>query len=137
MNLLRERMPSPIGTLWLVTDGEALRALDFEDHEHRLHRLLRRHYGACTLTPGNGAGGFAIRLRAWFEGGLAAIDSIPVGTAGSPFQRLVSAALRRIPAAQRRPMGNSQRDPAVRQRAGRWGCRMGPIRWRSWCPAIG
>ena len=47
--LLLDRMPTPIGTMLLVTDGEGyLRALDWDDYEDRLHKLMHRYYGASA-----------------------------------------------------------------------------------------
>ncbi len=53
VQLTLERWSSPVAMLLLATDDKgALRALDFIDHEERLHRLLRTHYGAYTLQDG-------------------------------------------------------------------------------------
>ena len=95
MKLLLERVPSPLGTMLLVSDGEALRALDFADHEPRMHRLLRLHYGAYTIVPG--VTGLGQAVRAYFAGEPAALDALPVRTGGTPFQRQVWAELRLIP----------------------------------------
>jgi methylated-DNA-[protein]-cysteine S-methyltransferase len=97
MQLFRERVPSPIGTILLVSDGEALHALDFEDFEDRALRLLERYHGPCELVPGRAAG-VAERLAAYFAGELTALDAIPVQTGGTKFQRRVWRALRDIPA---------------------------------------
>ena len=97
MNLFLDRIPSPIGTILLVSDGQALCALDFEDCEERLHRLLRRYCGTYALAPGR-AGGTGECVAAYFGGHLTALDQIPVRVTGSEFQRRVWAALRRIPA---------------------------------------
>jgi methylated-DNA-[protein]-cysteine S-methyltransferase len=97
MRLFRERVPSPIGTILLVSDGEALHALDFEDFEDRALRLLQRYCGPCELVPGRAAGA-AERIAAYFSGELTALDAIPVKTGGSEFQRRVWSALRDIPA---------------------------------------
>ncbi len=97
MKLYLDRIPSPIGTVLLVSDGEALRGLDFEDYESRMHTLLRRQYGSYSLIPGDGTGGFGQRITAYFDGDLAALDSIPVRADGSEFQRRVWTALRTIP----------------------------------------
>src|SRR5215469_11645655 len=98
-----DRLESAIGTLLLIHDREGhMRALDFHDFESRMRRLLRFHYGA----EGND---FAIEDRAaptairraisdYFLGDLCAIDSIPVTTGGTSFQREVWAALRTIQA---------------------------------------
>jgi methylated-DNA-[protein]-cysteine S-methyltransferase len=100
--LYADRLESTIGTLLLIHDREGhLRALDFHDFEPRMRRLLRLHYGA----EGND---FALQDRAapapirraisdYFLGDLRAIDSIPVTTGGTAFQREVWAALRTIP----------------------------------------
>jgi methylated-DNA-[protein]-cysteine S-methyltransferase len=98
-NLLVEHLPTPIGVMLLVTDDrERLRALDWEDHEERMRRLLRLHYrSGWTLRPGSSKRVHAA-LEAYFAGHLGAIDDLPVETAGTPFQREVWAALRRIPA---------------------------------------
>ena len=42
MNFARDRLPTPIGILLLVFDEQdRLRALDWEDFEPRMRRLLR------------------------------------------------------------------------------------------------
>jgi methylated-DNA-[protein]-cysteine S-methyltransferase len=97
LKLQLDRIPSPIGTVLLVSDGEAVRALDFEDYEPRMHRLLRIHHGRYALTPGKGAGDFGRSIQAYFEGDLAALDRVPVRTEGTEFQQLVWVALRLIP----------------------------------------
>lgn len=99
MKLFLDRIPSPIGTILLVSDGEALRALDFDDCEDRLHRLLRRHCGMYTLTDERAPADAGRRVAAYFEGDLTALDTIPVRTGGSAFQRRVWVALRQIPPA--------------------------------------
>jgi len=46
MNFARDRLPTPIGILLLVFDEQdRLRALDWEDFESRMRRLLRLQYG--------------------------------------------------------------------------------------------
>ncbi|MBI3767649.1 MAG: methylated-DNA--[protein]-cysteine S-methyltransferase [Deltaproteobacteria bacterium] len=103
-----DRVDTPIGAMLLVTDRqERLRALDWADHEERMHRLLRRHYRGTgfALTPGATLASVRRPLDAYFAGELTAIDGIPVETGGTPFQRDVWAALRRIPAGQTRSYG--------------------------------
>jgi methylated-DNA-[protein]-cysteine S-methyltransferase len=101
--LYADRLDSAIGSLVLIHDREGrVRALDFHDADSRMRRLLRLHYGAEGL-------GFAIEDRAvpataresissYFSGDLSAINSIPVATEGTSFQRDVWAALRTIQA---------------------------------------
>jgi len=85
----------------LIHDSKGhLRALDFHDFEARMWRLLRRHCGedGVDVAVKSRKAPFAIRqaMAAYFAGDLTAIDGIPVDTAGTPFQRDVWSALRRI-----------------------------------------
>jgi O-6-methylguanine DNA methyltransferase len=98
MNLTLSQIASPIGTVLIVSDGEALRALDFEDYAPRMHELLRLHYGTYTLESASNAGALGRTMQAYFEGDLAAIEGVPVQTGGTEFQRQVWAELRLIPA---------------------------------------
>jgi O-6-methylguanine DNA methyltransferase len=96
MTLSLDRFASPVGDILLVFEGETLRALDFWDYEHRMHRLLRLHYGAVSLTEGAAPAVIRSPLAAFFDGDWAALDRIIVATGGTPFQRMVWAAVRRI-----------------------------------------
>jgi O-6-methylguanine DNA methyltransferase len=98
MRLQLDRLPSPIGTMLAVFDGDdRLRALDFDNHEPRLQRLLQRHYGTFDLAAGPAPTSIAEPLVAYFDGELEAIDAVPVATGGTPFQQQVWAALRTLP----------------------------------------
>jgi methylated-DNA-[protein]-cysteine S-methyltransferase len=79
-------------------DGN-LRAVDWKDYEERMLRLLRRHYGVSgfNLEPGENPYGFSDIIRRYFAGDLSALDTLPVKTEGTPFQREVWSALRGIP----------------------------------------
>ena len=95
-----DRIASPLGTLLVVCDDAGrLRALDFHDYEARMQRLLRVHYGerGFELVTGRAPAAVADALAAFFAGALHAIESIEVRTSGTPFQRRVWNALRRIP----------------------------------------
>jgi methylated-DNA-[protein]-cysteine S-methyltransferase len=95
-----ERVPTPSGTMLLVTDEqERLRALDWEDHEVRMHRLLRLHYGVqLTRLEANARVSNARRaVEAYYGGAVSAIDILHVKTGGTDFQREVWTALRAIP----------------------------------------
>jgi len=97
---LIDRLDTPIGEMLIVTDLEGyLRAVDWADYETRMNRLLRVHYGTngfsldSTRTPN----GVADAISKYFQGDLAAIDTLPVETGGTPFQKDVWRALRDIP----------------------------------------
>jgi methylated-DNA-[protein]-cysteine S-methyltransferase len=98
MNVLLDRLPTPIGTLLIVFDEEhRLRALDWEDYEQRMRRLLRLQYGSeIDLRDGSAPKSIRDPLNAYFAGDFSALDSIEVETGGTPFQRKLWAALRTI-----------------------------------------
>ncbi|MGH7212897.1 MAG: methylated-DNA--[protein]-cysteine S-methyltransferase [Acetobacteraceae bacterium] len=97
MRLTIARLPSPIGAMLLASDGDgALRALDFDDCEARLHRLLQLHYVRYALTMGRLPDAIVTALAAYFAGDLTAIEAIPVATGGTDFQRRVWGALRQL-----------------------------------------
>jgi methylated-DNA-[protein]-cysteine S-methyltransferase len=99
VRLQLDHFSSPVGTILLVHDEQgALRALDFEDYEARMHRLLRLHYGRVELTRASAPDRIITSLGAYFDGELGAPAAIVVETGGTPFQRSVWAALRKIPA---------------------------------------
>ncbi|TNC10794.1 methylated-DNA--[protein]-cysteine S-methyltransferase [Methylobacterium terricola] len=108
-------LPTPIGTMLLVFDEDAaLRALDWSDHEARMRRLLRLHYGtAFALNEVAPPPALAAPIAAYFAGDLRAIDGLSVRTNGTVFQREVWAALRAIPA------GTTVSYGALAQRLGR------------------
>jgi methylated-DNA-[protein]-cysteine S-methyltransferase len=96
-----ERVDTPTGAMLIVTDHEQnLRALDWEDHESRMMKLLRRYYGASAVRLCESARPSAAThaLAAYFDGDIEAVTDLPIATNGSDFQRTVWDALRTIPA---------------------------------------
>jgi methylated-DNA-[protein]-cysteine S-methyltransferase len=92
-----DRLATPIGEALLVADGLGrLRALDWADHEPRLVRLLRRHYGGVAVAPGAAPAEIRRALDAYFAGDMTALDTIQCATGGTAFQRAVWAGLRAI-----------------------------------------
>jgi O-6-methylguanine DNA methyltransferase len=100
LQLLLSQIPSPIGDIVLVSDGQTLRGLDFHDHEARLRTLLHRQYGAHSLAPAPDRTGATAALNAYFAGDLAALNTLSIATAGTEFQRDIWSALRLIPAGE-------------------------------------
>ena len=99
LQLLIDRMETPIGEMLIVADHDAnLRAVDWADHEARMRRLLRLHYGedGFRLEPARNPGGLTDAINSYFAGELIVIDTLPVQTGGTPFQRNVWHALRKI-----------------------------------------
>lgn len=97
--LILHRLGTPLGEALLVSDEcGRLRALDWADHEPRMRRLLRLHYGPdASPEAGPTPGAVTDALEAYFAGELARLNDITCATAGTPFQRMVWSALRDIP----------------------------------------
>jgi methylated-DNA-[protein]-cysteine S-methyltransferase len=96
---LIDRLPTPAGEMIVIADAEAnLRVIDWTEHEDRMKLLLDRQYGrgTYTLKPARDPGGLTSAMRRYFKGDLSVIDKLPVKTAGTPFQRSVWKALRKI-----------------------------------------
>ena len=106
------RFDTPLGEALVVFDDEGrVRAFDWTDHEQRTLTNLRRQYPyRVTLAPAKVPGPLKGRLEAYFGGQLDALDGIPCETGGTPFQRAVWAALRRIRAGQTRSYGEVARE---------------------------
>lgn len=99
MELLMDHVATPIGTVFVVSDGSRLRALDFQDYEPRMMRLLRaRHGDDARLIETDDPQGFSARLLAYLDGRFDAFDDVPTDPGGTAFQRRVWEALRTIPA---------------------------------------
>ena len=98
MKLLIDHVPSPLGTLLIVSDGENLCALDYRDFDERLRRLLRRRSGDdLQFTETDDPQGFSTNIRAYLDGQLDLIETVPVSAGGTSFQQRVWSALRQIP----------------------------------------
>jgi methylated-DNA-[protein]-cysteine S-methyltransferase len=100
LHLRVDRISTPLGEMAVVADAEGrLRAIDWSDHDDRLHRLFERHYGRgrYLLEPCRNPDGLTDAMMAYFGGDLTVIDDLPVATGGTEFQRIVWNELRRIP----------------------------------------
>jgi methylated-DNA-[protein]-cysteine S-methyltransferase len=94
-----DRLKTPIGVALLVTDADGVpRALDWEDYEPRMLKLLRLHYGAPVLREERAPDEIRAALSAYFKGDLDRLATIRWRVAGTPFQQKVWTALPKIPA---------------------------------------
>lgn len=98
--LLVDYIPSPIGKIVIVVDGDRLCSLDFEDYAERMMKLLRRRYADVLLKQVDDPHGFSSRIKKYFAGDYEGLRAIPVHTGGTPFQQQVWSALREIPVGQ-------------------------------------
>jgi methylated-DNA-[protein]-cysteine S-methyltransferase len=116
LTLLIDRVKTPIGELAIVADeGGKLRAVEWTEHDDRMHRSFRLHYGedGYALKKARNPAGLSAALRAYFDGELTAIDGLKVATGGTDFQKSVWKALRAI------PCGETISYAALAQRVGR------------------
>ena len=100
LRFLIDRIRTPVGDLAIVADEDgALRAVEWVEHDDRMRRSLRLHYGkdGYALKSARNPAGLSASLRAYFEGELSAIDGSKVATGGTEFQKSVWRALRAVP----------------------------------------
>jgi 6-O-methylguanine DNA methyltransferase, ribonuclease-like domain len=97
MKLWLDRINSAIGTVFIVSDGKSLCAIDFSDYEHRMRKLLSQRYAEYELVEQSNPQGFSDRLRAYFDRDFSALNDLPVNPGGTEFQQQVWQALRSIP----------------------------------------
>src|SRR5690349_10305984 len=79
--LLIDRIKTPIGELGIVADEDgAVRAVEWTDHDDRMHHSLRLHYGVdgYSLKAARNPAGLTRALHAYFDGELTAIDGLKV-----------------------------------------------------------
>lgn len=100
--LVIERIPTPIGETYSVTDEAGrLRAFAWVDHESRGIQQLRQQYGkSLGIVEGRGPADVRKAFTRYFEGDVHAIDDLECATNGTPFQQEVWNALLAIPAGQ-------------------------------------
>lgn len=100
ITVLRDELDTPVGRLIVLTDETgALFAAGWLDEHPRAVRGLSRfeddpRYRVSAAPRGGGA---SESLRAYFDGELSACNALSVARFGTPFQRVVWAALRAIP----------------------------------------
>src|SRR5579859_7440435 len=100
LHLLLDRIDTPLGELSVVADQQGnLRFTSWTDDEAHLLPSLEHHFGKdqFSISSGRNPGGLADAIARYFAGNLSAIDTLPVQTAGTPFQQQVWGALREIP----------------------------------------
>ena len=96
--LTLDTLPSPIGEIDVVTDGQGrLRVLEFHDEPQRLARALRLHHRDLTVSTGAASAAVRDGLAAYFAGALSALKTIPWTLGGTAFQHQVWNALVEIP----------------------------------------
>jgi methylated-DNA-[protein]-cysteine S-methyltransferase len=109
LHLFLDKIDTPLGELQLLADEAGnLRAIDWADHEERMRLLLSRQYRSTQITMERSQDPFSLAsaLKAYFAGDLERIESLPVATGGTPFQRRVWESLRSIPVGETTSYGS-------------------------------
>ncbi len=94
--LFIDRIEFELGQILVVTDGEALCAVDFSGYEQRMLKLLSRRYQSVQLVEQVNPQGFSQSISAYLAGDFGSIEGMPVRTGGTAFQQQVWLALRTI-----------------------------------------
>jgi methylated-DNA-[protein]-cysteine S-methyltransferase len=94
--LFIDRVEFALGQILVVTDGEAVCAVDFLDYEQRMMTLLVQRYSSIELVEKVNPQGVSDRISAYLAGDFSSLDEIPVKTGGTAFQQQVWLALRQI-----------------------------------------
>ena len=105
--ILIDEIASPIGRIVIAARDGRLCALEFG--RARVVREMLKRYGRTPLVRTRNPFGFSDRVRAYLAGEVTAVDRIPVDTGGTPFQRSVWQALRRIRPGRTRSYGELAR----------------------------
>lgn len=111
-SILSDRIETPIGPMVLLARDGVLLLLEFEDATDRVAREMRTRFGNADHQPAEDPFGFTSRVRAYFEGQLWAIDSIPTEGGGTDFEEQVWRELRTI------ACGTTQSYGAIAKRLG-------------------
>ncbi len=96
-----DKLKTPIGELKIITDERGvLRFVGWHDDNDRYTGMLKRWHSEMTLTEKKNAFDRTRAMRDYFDGDVHVLDRLPVATAGTPFQKTVWKALRKIPAGE-------------------------------------
>lgn len=109
LHVFSDKTKTPLGDLILLADESGnLRAIEWADHEDRIHHSLSRRDRSMQITMESSSNPFGLTavLEAYFAGDIESIQSLPVSTAGTPFQQSVWKALRLIPAGETTSYGS-------------------------------
>jgi methylated-DNA-[protein]-cysteine S-methyltransferase len=101
VNLIQDELLTPLGKLLLVAEADGtLVALEFADHQSRMHTLLQRRYAEQWVWHRGGLPEVRRALEAYFAGDMTLVNDLPVSVQGTDFQRRCWLSLRSIPCGQ-------------------------------------
>ena len=102
MSLSTRKIDSPIGRLTLSASSRGLCSIDFEGKRRELPKDPGRDDRRSDAESERNVRLAEEALLRYFRGDFGAFDEIPLDFSGTPFQRKVWSALRRIPAGKTR-----------------------------------
>ncbi len=97
MPLRTGTLQTPLGTLHIAVRGDTLCTVAFDEHWPQARPHLERRLGESTKDREDDPAGLVTRFRRYFDGDLHALDDVETDPGGTPFQKVVWSALRRIP----------------------------------------
>jgi methylated-DNA-[protein]-cysteine S-methyltransferase len=100
LSLFVDRFESPLGEFELLADEAGnLLAAGWVERQDRLRFLLARQYPSTEfqIEDRHNPSGVTSAVEAYFDGDLEGVQSLPVSTGGTPFQKNVWQSLRLIP----------------------------------------
>ncbi|HEX2592169.1 MAG TPA: methylated-DNA--[protein]-cysteine S-methyltransferase [Rhizomicrobium sp.] len=96
-----DELATPLGPLQIISDVKgAIRLVGWHEGEARYHGTLRRWHGDIVLTKKKNAFGHTKAMRDYFAGDIGILDTLPVASEGTDFQKKVWQTLRKIPGGQ-------------------------------------
>lgn len=95
--LLKTEIPSPIGPIKLVLDGDTIVICEFADRSARVERQLKRFYTDQTVITGEAPHYITQAFSAYFNGDPDALNSLKTDPVGTDYERKVWQTLRDIP----------------------------------------
>jgi methylated-DNA-[protein]-cysteine S-methyltransferase len=124
MSLDAVTLPTPYGAFTVIADAEVVVASGFVDDPERLGRWLGD--SAAEIRVRDDLGRISEVMRAYFDGDVTAIDSLPTRAKGSPVMQRLWGELRRIPAGEVRTYAQLGGDRRMSRVAGA-ACARNPI----------
>ncbi len=101
MNLIQNELLTPLGKLLVVAEADgALVAVEFADHQSRMHTLLQRRYGTKLAWQSGALPLVSQALEAYFAGDMTPVNELAVSVQGTDFQQRCWLSLRGIPCGQ-------------------------------------
>lgn len=101
-----DELDSPVGKLrlYVIPSSGSMCGLEFVPEKPAaraaIYAPLTARFEAVELEPAHDPCGYTNRLLAYFDGDVSGLDSIPVDAWGTPFQKTVWKALRRLRAGE-------------------------------------